>query len=234
MVSRLGWLREDWTMFREEAKAGGLWYAIIEQYYYYRAKYHEFADGFDRKFSTDTTGLIHGYERNGETTIVYWPTRAPEFKRIMAELDGIDFAERVFIDIGCGKGRVVLLAAGYPFRRVVGLENLPWLADVANRNLKSYTGPVVADSVEVVLGDAEDYEIPPDDLVVYLFDPFAEDGITQCAKRLAEAGGRTGQRITVLYYSASYARAFRDVGFRLTAEGHARDLPWQIYELSRE
>ena len=28
----------------------------------------------------------------------------------------------VFVDFGCGKGRALLVAAGFPFRRVVGIE----------------------------------------------------------------------------------------------------------------
>ena len=38
----------------------------------------------------------------------------------------------VFIDIGCGMGRAVVLAARYPIKRAIGVELAPSLALIAN------------------------------------------------------------------------------------------------------
>ena len=50
----------------------------------------------------------------------------------------IDFREFTFIDIGSGKGRALLLAADYPFRRILGLELLPGLYRVAQQNIRQF------------------------------------------------------------------------------------------------
>jgi hypothetical protein len=41
--------------------------------------------------------------------------------------ESLDFRDLVFIDLGSGKGRTLLMASDYPFRRIVGVELLPAL-----------------------------------------------------------------------------------------------------------
>jgi predicted RNA methylase len=48
------------------------------------------------------------------------------------QLQWEDFA---FIDLGSGKGRTLLLAAEYPFERVIGVEYCPQLNEVARSNI---------------------------------------------------------------------------------------------------
>jgi len=80
---------------------------------------------------------------------------------------------RVFVDFGCGKGRALLLAAEYPFRRIVGVEFFPQLVEIARKNLFSYRNPrQVCPDLEVVLGDAALFPIPDAPLVLYFNDPF--------------------------------------------------------------
>ena len=41
----------------------------------------------------------------------------------------------VFVDYGAGKGRTVVLASTYQFKRVIGVELAPELAAIAEENL---------------------------------------------------------------------------------------------------
>lgn len=82
---------------------------------------------------------------------------------------GSQFTDFTFIDLGSGKGRVLLMASEYPFRRIVGVELLPELHAIAQRNLDRLTD---AARIELVLADARDFEFPNEPLVVFLFNPF--------------------------------------------------------------
>lgn len=82
---------------------------------------------------------------------------------------GSQFADFTFIDLGSGKGRVLLMAAGYPFRRIVGVELLPELLQIAHENLSRLLDPV---RIELVLDDARNFQFPNEPLVVFLFNPF--------------------------------------------------------------
>jgi SAM-dependent methyltransferase len=89
---------------------------------------------------------------------------------------GGDYSRYTFIDMGSGKGRVLFVAAEYPFRKVIGVEFSNALHDEALANLKryKYRGRRCAD-IEPVHVDARDFEFPDDNLVIYLFNPFGPE-----------------------------------------------------------
>jgi SAM-dependent methyltransferase len=81
-----------------------------------------------------------------------------------------------FVDIGAGKGRVLLVAAQYGFRKVVGVEFSRRLCELARKNVEIYARKVrLASPIEVVEADATTHEFAPEDRVFFLFNPF--DGV---------------------------------------------------------
>src|SRR5262249_30130732 len=114
----------------------------------------------------------------------------------------IDFGEFTFIDIGSGKGRVLLMAAHYPFRRIVGVELLPELHRVAQENI----GKLKSDSqryfsVESICGDACEFVFPPGPLVVYLFNPLPEARLKQLIDNLKRSLCENPRLAYVLYHN---------------------------------
>jgi hypothetical protein len=91
-------------------------------------------------------------------------------RRAIAGLD--PGPEDVFADFGSGRGRAVLVAAGFPFKRVIGVELSDRLTDVAQENVRRYRGPRACGAVELVTANALAYEIPDDLTVAYLYAPF--------------------------------------------------------------
>jgi hypothetical protein len=91
---------------------------------------------YDWDYRVDTTSATIGWRERllGHFHSPYQPTEPAIFRKMMAILK-IDFREFSFIDIGSGKGRVLLMASDYPFRRILGIELLPALHAVAEKNL---------------------------------------------------------------------------------------------------
>jgi SAM-dependent methyltransferase len=128
-----------------------------------------------------------------------------------------------FVDIGAGMGRVVFLAARRPFRAVIGVEISPALVEIARDNLRALDDPRrLARDVQFVQADAAAYHFPPGDLVVYLYNPFAEPVLTAMLERLC--GRPPADEVVLLYHTAlgdaaiEATRAFEviaDVGFGL-------------------
>jgi cyclopropane fatty-acyl-phospholipid synthase-like methyltransferase len=98
---------------------------------------------------------------------------------------GGDYSRYTFIDMGSGKGRVLFVAAEYPFRKVIGVEFSNALHDDAVANLKRYKFPRrrCAD-IEPVHADAREFEFPNDNLVIYLFNPFGPEVMERMLKNL--------------------------------------------------
>lgn len=89
----------------------------------------------------------------------------------MMEHAGADFGEFTFIDLGCGKGRALLLARSFGFRRFAGVELLPELLAAARRNVDRLP-PQERSRFELFASDARDYKFPSEPTFLYLFDPF--------------------------------------------------------------
>ncbi len=89
---------------------------------------------------------------------------------------GGDYSQYTFIDMGSGKGRVLFVAAEYPFRKVMGVEFSNALHDEAVANLRRYKfrGRRCSD-IQPVHADAREFEFPDGNLVIYLFNPFGAE-----------------------------------------------------------
>jgi SAM-dependent methyltransferase len=78
-----------------------------------------------------------------------------------------------FIDLGCGKGRALLLAAEFPFRKVIGVEISVSLAETARRNAARWRRTARSRApISILRQDALAFSWPRPPLLVYLYNPF--------------------------------------------------------------
>jgi len=156
---------------------------------------------YDWDHRVDTTSATVGWRERllGHFHSPYQVTE-PEILHEMMAVPKIDFREFTFIDIGSGKGRVLLMASDYPFRRILGIEILPALHHVAENNLKAYKSDSQrCFAVETMLGDAREFILPAGPLVVYLFNPLPEAGMVDVIANLAQSV-RQDPRVVYLLY----------------------------------
>jgi cyclopropane fatty-acyl-phospholipid synthase-like methyltransferase len=80
------------------------------------------------------------------------------------------------VDVGSGKGRMLFVAAEYPFRRVIGVEFATDLHELAQANIARYRhAGQRCREIASVHADAAEFEFPEGNLVVYLFNPFGPE-----------------------------------------------------------
>jgi SAM-dependent methyltransferase len=131
----------------------------------------------------------------------YQPTEPGSFREMMRDIR-IDLREFTFIDIGSGKGRVLMMAADYPFRQIVGVELLPELHAIAQDNLARYKSESQrCFSIETICGDAREYEFPLDPIVLYLFNPLPELGLTPLIDNLLQSIRENPRAVYVIYHN---------------------------------
>jgi hypothetical protein len=176
---------------------------------------------FDLDYHVETAGFVpinnlKTVGRHRADAVDYQATSPVILRDMLAELS-IDFARYTFIDVGAGKGRAILLAAGYSFRKIIGVEFAPSLCDVARRNLETYTGPRLCTDIEVVCADVDDYEVPPGPIVYFLYNTFAAAMMARFASKVL--GHCRGDALPsfVLYCSPEHARVYRDERFSTLA-----------------
>lgn len=167
-------------------------------------------DAFDALHGTDTGGLEPLWKldiaspnaRHGER---YEATTEDELVSALEFLSE-PLHDFTFIDLGCGKGRTLLVASRLGFRRVIGVEFARELADTARRNLAA----AGAERSQVLHADAADWAFPAGDTVVYLYNPFSEAVLSRVLDNLRAA--RSG-RLYVVYKQPRCARLLDDSGF---------------------
>jgi hypothetical protein len=162
---------------------------------------------------TATSVLMHKLDTkspNREHAIRYEPSDATDFRRLMNKLR-VDHADFAFVDYGSGKGRVLILAAEYPFKRIVGVEFAASLDRVARANVAA----AGADPrIELVFADAVEFDPPSEPLVLYFYNPFRAPVLEQVLARVRQSLERTPrQAYVVIMGSHQLARTLEGSGF---------------------
>ena len=168
---------------------------------------------YDWEFRVDTTSATVGWRTRllGLLHSAYQPIEPDLFREIMAALEAeIDFSQFTFLDIGSGKGRALLLAAEYPFRRVVGIELLPELNFIAEENIRRFGSEKRAcREVKSVCGDATEFSFPPESLVVFLFHPLPDAGLKKLVENLDASLQELPRRAYVIYVNPIFEEMVR-------------------------
>jgi hypothetical protein len=123
-----------------------------------------------------------------------------------------------FLDYGSGKGKALLMASDYPFRRIVGIEYAPLLHQTALRNIATYRSPTqrchdIVALEQNVLG----FEPPDGPLVCFFFNPFDAATLRATLYRLRAAAQHPARPVYVIYVNlrdvAEMAAVFDGMGF---------------------
>lgn len=127
-----------------------------------------------------------------------------------------------FVDLGCGKGRPLVMAAEAGFRRLVGVDLDAGLVRVCRRNLKKIRSRCGWPSVEVDVGDATTFQVPGGECVVFLYNPFRGKTFRRVASNLAEHDGRDGNAVWMVYVNPVELAVLEGVGFVVVHEVSSR------------
>ena len=163
---------------------------------------------YDWEHRVDTTSGTVGWRERllGVFHSPYQPTDPAAFREMMAALGvamEVDFPEFTFIDLGSGKGRTLLMASEYPFKKIVGVEVLPRLHRAAEANIAAYLAresPASAATIESVCLDAREFVFPGTPLVLYLFNPLPEPGLRQVIRNLENSCRKAPRSVWILYH----------------------------------
>ena len=133
----------------------------------------------------------------------YQPTEPAlfhEMLHVLREQIGSDLCQFTFIDLGSGKGRTLLMASDYFFRRIIGVELLPALHQAAQENICLYKSESQqCFAIESICADATQFRFPAEPIVLYLFNPFPIAGLRHVMTNL-EQSLHTAQRPFYLLY----------------------------------
>jgi SAM-dependent methyltransferase len=191
-------------------------------------------DAFDLAHGTDTAGFrgwreLRGGGASDPYNSGYLPVDPATGRNLLSRVAAPE--AYTFVDLGCGKGRALVLASEMGFRRVVGVEIDPALAEAARRNAAAlrarFPGRV---PIEVLHADAAAFRFPPEPLVVFLNHPFWGPVMRRVAARLAASLAEVPREAVVVYLNPVQPGIFDAVPLleRVRAgEGVAECIVWR-------
>lgn len=193
--------------------AFGLWIGI-KQFLAYLASRCMVAlffikDDFDLKHGVSTAGWVPPAEggitdRSAiEHARAYVPTQEEVIRHMFrVSCEAIDPQQCSLVDLGCGKGRALLVAAQLPFKEIVGVELSPVLSDIARENVRRYlasNNSLACRNIRVACENALEFRFPQTDLLIYMYNPFGAEIMQAVATNLAQFQVETGRRVLIAY-----------------------------------
>lgn len=131
---------------------------------------------FEMKYGISTSSIIKREDldislESKEHSEEYKPTRIRHFRLLIRDLKLPE--NSVFVDMGSGKGRVLLKASLYKFKRITGVEISSRLCEIAKINISKFEKILNRRLyVEIVNEDVLKYNIKNDENIFYFYNPF--------------------------------------------------------------
>jgi SAM-dependent methyltransferase len=167
---------------------------------------------FDRHYGVDTSGFVtavhlvtgHPHDLLGtgycgvapsrfRTVVDRWLRTPPEFP----------VSNYAFVDVGCGKGRALMLAAQHPFREILGVELNPGLAETAQTNLELWRATQhPAMPMRALCADATQFDIPDGPCLLFLYNPFAEPVLSKFLDHIERSVSTRPRPLDIVYCNA--------------------------------
>lgn len=186
---------------------------------------------FDQKHNIDTAGIVQLADltcdsTNKEHGVWYEPTPIRTLKQIFAALPS-DLSTFTFVDFGSGKGRTILYASNYGFRKIIGVEFARELHSIAQLNIRTYrSSKQKCHAIESVCIDAADFSIPTGDTVLYFFHPFKNEVMARVLSNIESRLRTSSSRVILLYYHPQLNSMVHQLPF--LSKRSSTPMPWDL------
>ena len=160
---------------------------------------------FDTAHGVDTSGFVPADEcvtdASMAAAISPYGGSQPSIVRRSLELIP-DLHQYTFMDIGCGKGRPLLVASELPFRGLLGVEISPQLAAVARANAAIMARKFPArPAINIEIGDATIAVIPGPRAVCFIYHAFNASLLATLLRNLEAHLQSDLQHVFLVYYN---------------------------------
>jgi SAM-dependent methyltransferase len=171
----------------------------------------------EKKYGIDTTGAdeLKKLEKKGidiKHATIYMPVNYSILEDVFQQVNNKTFKH--FIDIGCGRGRALCVAAHYGCTKVTGIDFSKEFCEEAKANLSKTKQKIPALNYTILNNDAFYYEIPTDVDCIFLFNPFDAVIMSGVAENIMISYEQNPRDITVIYVNPLWKEELIGVGFK--------------------
>ncbi len=168
---------------------------------------------YDTRYGVDTSAMVDLKDLRGTGGKIhpgqrYQSSSEAVFRRA---LDGLAIRHQdfVFIDFGAGKGKCVLIASSYAFRKIIGVEFSEELVAIAQWNITRYRSPrQKCRDLTMVKCDATEFAMPAEPSVYYFYNPFPAPLMRAVGNNIRRSLEKHSRPVFIIYYNAVWREVF--------------------------
>jgi SAM-dependent methyltransferase len=169
------------------------------------------------KYKLNTTGIkaMKNLKHSGTVAAQskeYMPSNYVLLEQALTERNKYPH-NKTFLDIGCGKGRTLFVAAHFGFEQISGVEFFaPYCEGLEKKIAEKKTG-LPAASLSVICADAASYHIPDTTETILFNNPFSEVIMKKVVQQIIKSLRRAKRDLYIIYISPVDKQLFLDAGF---------------------
>lgn len=135
-------------------------------------------------------------------------------EKLLSSFRKISNADSI-IDLGCGKGRVLAVAAHFGFTSVTGIDFAKELCEEAERNMKKVQQEFKELECKIISSDVLNYQLQNNDSVFFMFNPFNKEILEKFLMKIESSVARFPRKIFFLYASPLHLDILLQHGYKI-------------------
>ena len=165
--------------------------------YYFNYAYDQL---IDKLLQIETSKSIQLDEHDNVINFMYEPLPYRYLKKIFNKYPICEDGH--LIDFGCGKARILVMAASYGCKNLYGIDINEHLLDTAEKNLKYHTKKYNDTQFQLFCMDAKKYQFDPKINVLFFYNPFQLKIFIYVFKALFRSIDEHPRKVTIYFSGA--------------------------------
>jgi len=171
----------------------------------------------EKKYGIHTTGedeLDHLKERGVDIThsTIYMPAAYDMLEELFSQ-QNIHHC-KYLLDLGCGKGRVLCVAAHKGFTNLTGLEISKDFCLEAEKNLEAIKQKFPSIKYKIINNDAFYFNIPASVDCIFMFNPFDKIIMSGVINNIEMSLQKNPRKLFIVYINPLHKNLFMDAGYK--------------------
>ena len=171
----------------------------------------------ERKYKINTTDIeeinkLNIKDVDTSNSNEYMPSNFVLLEKVFTELNKYKH-NKTFLDIGCGKGRTLFVAAHFGFEMLTGVEFIQAYCNYIQTEITKIKPQFPSASFQISCLDATQYTIPANVQTLFFYNPFNEKVMDKVIQNILASLSKAKRTLYIIYLSPVYQQKFIDAGF---------------------
>jgi|KBSSwiS6_1023812.scaffolds.fasta_scaffold01060_2 SAM-dependent methyltransferase len=136
-------------------------------------------------------------------------------QKLLANFRKLYPEEKSIVDVGCGKGRVLAVAAYFGFTKITGVDFAKELCEKAEKNMRQIKPNFPDLQYKIIWDNILNYSLDVNDRVFFLFNPFEKEIMEPFLDKIEQSVKQSPRTIYFLYANPQQLNSLLDRNYEV-------------------